>query len=168
MSEYTVQWAHLTSPQGESFQGFWVMRDHQPLNQQPYETREDALTARIALDKIDSIGQYLLTHDVPASQAASEAREQAFNTLDAAYRIIIRYRENRETQDRRLHEILLENGLQRRFRNRLQRFADSALELLKAWEAINEGESAGYPFDKSFDEVVAGITAWNNQAQETK
>ncbi len=38
-----VAWVHLLSPRGEGFQGWWVMRNKQPLHDRPFEKREDAI-----------------------------------------------------------------------------------------------------------------------------
>jgi hypothetical protein len=39
---YKVEWHHLTSPRGESFQGFWVMLQGQPVNDRPFDTKDQA------------------------------------------------------------------------------------------------------------------------------
>jgi hypothetical protein len=45
-SKVTVKWAHLVSPYGGAFQGFWLMNSNgQPTHPRPFETRKEALEA---------------------------------------------------------------------------------------------------------------------------
>lgn len=42
MTNYKIKWAHLSSPKGESFQGFWVMFQGQPIHDHPFNTKDQA------------------------------------------------------------------------------------------------------------------------------
>lgn len=46
MENLKIRWAHLTSPRGEGFQGFWIMTPNgQPINDRPFETKDAAKAA---------------------------------------------------------------------------------------------------------------------------
>lgn len=46
MENLKIKWAHLSSPRGEGFQGFWIMTPSgQPINQRPFETKDQAKQA---------------------------------------------------------------------------------------------------------------------------
>lgn len=48
-----IRWAHLVSPQGESFQGFWIMSaNRQPVITHPFETKKAAIEALAKLPKL--------------------------------------------------------------------------------------------------------------------
>ena len=37
-----IKWAHLVSPRGESFQGFWILKNETPVTEKPFTTAEEA------------------------------------------------------------------------------------------------------------------------------
>lgn len=80
MERATATWAHLTTPQGESLQGFWAMLDGQPLNREPLGTLKEAKAVAMLSNAAETVLQIAQTSE------DGEAMEQAFNIIDEAYR----------------------------------------------------------------------------------
>jgi hypothetical protein len=61
-----IKYAHLVSPNGESFQGFWVM-DHcnQPLNTKPFATKHDAQVWNGKIETWGDVAQFVEAHELP-------------------------------------------------------------------------------------------------------
>ncbi len=80
-----IRYAHLASPQGESFQGFWVMdSSHQPMHARPFATKHDAQVFA-AIATLESAISYISTtpHDDQAQQDALTILNNALETLFA-------------------------------------------------------------------------------------
>lgn len=61
-----IRYAHLASPQGESFQGFWVM-DHtnQPIHSLPFATKRDAQVFAGTIKTWGDVAQFVDAHALP-------------------------------------------------------------------------------------------------------
>lgn len=83
LAKVIATYAQLVSPNGEGFQGFWVMdpMDGQPIHSRPFKTLKQAKAVAMLENAASAI--------VESSDARDpEATGEALNIIDAAYREI--------------------------------------------------------------------------------
>ena len=87
-----IEYAHKCSPNGESFQGWWVIGyDGQPINQRPLPSKKAAQAYSI----LDRISEHILAHansiEMWREETDGDSFEHAFNIVDWATRQIMNY-----------------------------------------------------------------------------
>jgi len=87
--EAKVRWAQLAAPNGEVFEGWWVVIDgvNEPMNERALMTRREADGAAM----LQNAATYIHTN-CEHMFADGEALEHAFNLIDAAYRQVIHWK----------------------------------------------------------------------------